>query len=201
MKAWSLLVSLVILCASGSVAALPQEAGAVEILEFSWTKERIRDRPSHLPLASSEELIRQSQMNAQIAAARNSANKAAAGRIETQAINHEEAKNKARQTAPPEDGYRYKVKLRNNGAKTIKSIDWDYVFIDPTNQSEVARHQFASDETVKPGKSKEVSVLYLIPPIKTVSAKLLGGKKTLPYEQRVELVRIQYSDGSVWQKP
>ena len=205
MKALALLFSLAALCAAGHPAAArartQDAAGEVEVLKVGWAKERIRQRPSMLPLVDSEELIRQSRREAQLAAARNAANTGAAARLETQIKNHEDATAKARQTAPPRDGYRYTVKLRNNGARTIKSIDWDYVFIDQTSRAEVARHEFTSDETIKPGKSKEFSVLYLVPPVKTVSAKMLGGKKPLPYEERVVLVRIRYSDGSAWERP
>jgi hypothetical protein len=201
MKARTLLLSVVILCASGFNAARPQDAGEIEILKYSWTKERIRQRPSMLPLASSGELIRQSRSEAQLAAARNSANKGAAGKIETQITNDEQATAKARQTAPPEDGYRYAVKLRNNGNKVIKSIDWDYLFLDPDTSIVVSRHQFTSDDTIKPGKSKEISVLYLNPPVKTVSVKMLNKKSPANYREQVMLIRIQYSDGSVWQHP
>jgi hypothetical protein len=193
---------LFILCAAVPAAAQPQDAdGGVEILKVGWTKERIAPRPSQLPLAGREELILQSQREAQLAAARNAANRGAASRVETQIQNHAEATARARQTPPPKDAYRYTVKLRNNGVKTVKSIDWDYLFINPTDQTEVARHQFTSDETIKPTRSKEIGVLYLVPPVKTVSASMLGGKKPLPYVERVVLMRIQYSDGSVWQRP
>jgi hypothetical protein len=84
--------------------------------------------------------------------------------------------------------------------KTIKSIDWDYLSLDPTTQKEVARHPFTSDETIKPGKHKEISVLYLIPPVKLVNARMLN-KKDLPFTERVAVARIQYSDGSSWQHP
>lgn len=201
MKALTLLLSL-LLCANYP-AALPRQEGAagVEVLGFSWTKERIRQRPSMLPLASSEELIRQSRSEAQLAAARNAANRGAEARTETQIKNHEDATAKARQTAPPEDGYRYTVKVRNDGGKTIKSVDWDYLFIDPSTGREVARHQFTSDETVKPGKTKELTVLYLTPPVKTISAKMLSKKEPTPFQERVILARILYSDGSIWQHP
>jgi hypothetical protein len=209
MKARAISLSL-LLCANAFVvvaaaaAALPRQdaaAAGVEVLSFSWTRERIRQRPSMLPLASPDELIRQSRSEAQLAAARNAANRGAAGRTETQIKNHEDATAKARQTAPPEDGYRYTVKLRNDGGKTVKSIDWDYLFLDPSTGREVARHQFTSDDTVKPGKTKEVSVLYLTPPVRTVSAKAISKKDTMAFEERVLLVRILYSDGTAWQRP
>jgi hypothetical protein len=201
MKTRILFLSLMIICAAGSLAAISQQAGEIEIISFSWTKERIRERPSMLPLASAGELIRQSRSEAQLAAARNSANRGAASRIESQISNDEQATAKARQTAPPDDGYRYVVKLRNGGGKVIKSIDWDYLFIDPDTMSVLSRHQFTSDETIKPGKSKEFSVLYLIPPVQTVNVKTLGKKRPANFKEQVVLMRIQYSDGSVWQHP
>jgi hypothetical protein len=201
MKTRTLLLSLIILCAGSSIAATSQEAGEIEIISFSWTKERLRERPSMLPLASAGELIRQSRSEAQLAAARNSANRGAASKIETQINNDEQATAKARQTAPPDDGYRYVVKLRNNGTKVIKSIDWDYLFLDPDTNSVISRHQFTSDDTIKPGKSKEIGVLYLIPPIQTVSVKRLSKKNLANYREQVLVMRLQYSDGSVWQHP
>jgi hypothetical protein len=93
------------------------------------------------------------------------------------------------------------VTLRNDSSKTVKSIDWDYVFIDQAAQQVVARHQFTSDETIKPGKTKEVYVLYLIPPVRSVSAERLASKEPLPYSEYVVIARVKFSDGSTWQYP
>jgi len=65
----------------------------------------------------------------------------------------------------------------------------------------LARHQFTSDETIKPGKSKEVSVLYLKPPVKTVDARSLKEKEKDSFTGRFVIARLQFSDGSVWQLP
>ncbi len=201
MKARALLLSMLIL-GMASPAAITQDAGGgLVVLKFRWDKERIMPRASVSSLASQDELIRQSQRERQLAAARNSSDKATVTRIETQIGNHDEAIAKARQTAASRDGYRYKVTLRNEGLKTIKSVDWDYLFLDPLSLLEVARHQFTSDESIKPGKSKEVSVLYLIPPVKTVSAGMLNNKESMSFTEQVVVARIQFSDGSVWQRP
>ena len=58
----------------------------------------------------------------------------------------------SRNGKPPRDGYRYKVLVKNAGAKTVKLIDWDYVFLDANTRQEVARRQFTSEEKVRPGK-------------------------------------------------
>ena len=88
----------------------------------------------------------------------------------------------------------------NTSSKTLSLVDWDYVFLDPNTQEVLARHQFTSEEKIKPGKSKEVSVLILTPPVKTVSAEMLTRKEPLLTEH-VVVMRIEYSDGSIWPHP
>ncbi|HEY5883341.1 MAG TPA: hypothetical protein VIT88_01565 [Pyrinomonadaceae bacterium] len=197
----NVIVALLIVCASASAALAQEDGGGVVVLKCGWHKERIRPRPSVATLASQEELVQQSQRQQQLAIARNTNNRGRAGRIEDQISNHQKATNKASQTELPRDGYRYKVKLQNDGSKTIQSIDWDYIFIDPTDQRELARHQFTSDDTIKPGKSKEISVLYLNPPVKTLSAPLLNEKSPIAIVERAEIIRLKFSDGSSWQRP
>jgi hypothetical protein len=196
----SALLALIMICVA-TPAVLAQDSGnGIVVLKFSWDKERIRPRPSLTSLASQDELIQQSQRQQQLAAAKNVGDRGKVAKLETQISNHQKATAKASQTELPRDGYKYKVTLKNEGMKTVKSIDWDYLFLDPITQQELARHQFTSDETIKPGKSKEMSVLYLIPPVKLVSARMLN-KKELPFTEQAVVMRIQYSDGSSWQHP
>jgi len=199
------LLTLFVICAAGhSIAAqdaAPDAEGPLAVIKFSWEKERIRPIPSMAPLASQDELIQQSRREQQIATARNTQQKGTASRLESQNTNHQEAKVKAQQTELPRDGYRYKVTLRNNGDKIIKSIDWDYYFVDPASNQELSRHQFTSDETIKPGKSKEVTVLYLKAPVKTVDARSLTKKEKASIAGRVVIARLQFSDGTFWQHP
>lgn len=197
----SALLALSIICAASLVAVAQDTGSSIVVVKFSWDKERIRPRPSQASLASQDELVQQSQREQQLAAARNASNRPAEAKLETQISNHQKATAKARQTELPRDGYRYKVTLRNDGVKVIKSIDWDYLFFDPMTQQELARHQFTSDETIKPGKSKEVSVLYLTPPVKTVDVRLLRKKEASSVAEQVVVARVLFSDGSVWQRP
>ncbi len=195
------LVALLVFCAS-SPAVLAQAGGSdVVILKCSWQKERIRPRPSLASLASRDELIQQSQREQQLAAAKNVGDRGKVAKLETQISNHQKATAQASQTELPRDGYRYKLTLQNDSVKTIKSIDWDYLFLEPITQQELAHHQFTSDETIKPGKRKEVSVLYLIPPLKTISVQTLNKKDPARISEQVVVVHIQYSDGSFWQHP
>lgn len=195
-----LLALFVVFAAGHSIVAQDAESPLV-VIKCGWNKERIRPIPSMAPLASQDELIQQSRREQQLSAARNANAKSTTGKLQTQISNHQEAKVQAQQTELPRDGYRYKVTVRNDGVKTIKSIDWDYYFVDPATNQELARHQFTSDETIKPGKSKEVSVLYLKPPVKTVDARSLKKKERESFVGRVIVARLQFSDGSVWQRP
>ena len=196
----STVVALFFICASSSMALAQTDGSGVVVLKCSWEKERIRPRPSLAPLASQEELVQQSERQQQLADAKTAGDKGKVTRIETQMSNHQKATTEASQTELPRDGYRYKTTLQNDSAKTIKSIDWDYLFLDPTTQQELAHHQFTSDETIKPGKRKEISVLYLIPPVKLVDART-PDKKNRSFIEQVLVVHIQYSDGSSWQHP
>ena len=200
MKSAALIALLIIYVASPAVLAQDSDSGVV-VLKCSWQKERLRPIPSAASLASQDELIQQSRKQQELATAKSTSNRTEATKLETQISNHEKATIKAQQTELPRDGYRYKVTLRNDGTKTIKSIDWDYFFYDPNTQQELAHHQFTSDETIKPGKSKEISVLYLIPPLKTVDVRSLRSKERPAVTETVVVARLQFSDGSVWQHP
>lgn len=199
-RTYGLLALFVVFAAGQSVVAQDAES-PLTVINYGWDKERIRPIPSMAPLASQDELIQQSRREQQLSAARNTNAKSTTGKLQSQISNHQEAKVLAQQTELPRDGYRYRVTLRNDGLKTIKSIDWDYYFVDPATNQELARHQFTSDDTIKPGKSKEVFVLYLKPPVKTVDARSLKKKEKESFVGRVIVARLQFSDGSVWQRP
>jgi hypothetical protein len=94
----------------------------------------------------------------------------------------------------------YKVSFKNNGAQAIKSLDWDHVFYDPTTKLETARHQFTGDEKISPGKQKEFTVFSPRPPSHTVSVQKLDKREREHLGEIIVVVRIQYADGSVWQR-
>ena len=132
--------------------------------------------------------------------ARNAGQKGTADKAESESKVYQKANSDKSAKAPerPRFGYRYKVSVRNGGQKAIKSIDWDYVFLDPDTQAEIGRQQFTSDEKIGPGKQKELSVFQLAPPTRTVSASAWGRKAAPPFVERIILVRVEYSDGSAW---
>lgn len=181
--------------------AIQEGSAPVTVLKMRWERERLTMPGSFATFASAEELTATARRERQLAAARNAGDRGATARLETESERHSAAVAKAQQVQPPRDGYRYRATLRNDSSKTIKTIDWDYLFIEPDTDHVVMRHQFASDEKIKPGKTKEVSVLYPNPPAKTISVRMLTGKDPLPFSEKVVIARVTYEDGTTWEHP
>ena len=95
----------------------------------------------------------------------------------------------------------YKVTVKNSSDKAIKSIDWDYIFFERGTENEIGRQEFTSDEKIGPGKTKELSVTITKPPTKTISLTALNNNERGSLDSRVILVRIEYADGTSWQRP
>jgi len=98
------------------------------------------------------------------------------------------------------------VLVKNTSGKTIKSFDLDYVFADAGN-SEFLRYRFHAKGSLKVGKTKKFSQdifekagryrkRYSLTHLKF--AKLLATNEA---QTRVIVCRIEYADGSVWERP
>ena len=83
--------------------------------------------------------------------------------------------------------YRYVVSLTvsNAGDKKIASVSWDYVLIDPESNKELRRIAFRNKKTIAPGET----------------AMLMQDVKPSSASRSAEITRIQYADGSIWQRP
>ena len=93
----------------------------------------------------------------------------------------------------------YQVRIRNSGQKAIKGIVWDYVFTEPNSENELARHTFSNDIKLLPGKTKSVTATSVKPPTRVISVRMLFSGDDGSYGEHVEVKRILYADGSVWQ--
>lgn len=104
-------------------------------------------------------------------------------------------------TGPRVKGYLYQVTVRNTGQKEIKAVSWQYIFTDPLDHSIVARHRFSSKSKIAPGKEKKLDEFALSPPTNVVNAKSVANNPEQPLIEQVEITRIEYTDGSVWERP
>lgn len=107
----------------------------------------------------------------------------------------------ARSPRPPEvEGYDYRVKVRNEGAKAVDVIFWEYQFEETANPSNLTRRQFLCGVQIKGGKEKELQAFGGSGPAGSVSAESLANKAANPFAERVLINRVEYADGSIWQR-
>jgi len=98
------------------------------------------------------------------------------------------------------DGYAYRAKVRNSGAKAVEVVFWEYQFTETANPSNVVRRQFLCGVQIKPNKEKELEALSTLAPSEVISAGSLAGNAEKPFTERVIINRVEYADGSIWQR-
>lgn len=196
---------LLVLTAMSSFAQSSNEspnAPGLDVIRFSWSKERVgweRD-PFSGPIENFQEVQARTRNERRIQDAKRGGGPDV-DKIKTEA--KADAANIATQhkTVSPRYVFMYKVTVKNSSSKTIKSIDWDYVFLDRASESELGRREFTSEEKVSPGKSKELIIVSLKPPTQTISLTALNSNERDAMIERISLVRIEYTDGTAWQRP
>jgi hypothetical protein len=178
------------------------DASGLEIIKSSWSKERIgwENDPFRGPIENFDEMRARTRNEKRISDAKRGGS-GAADKIQQEA--KADAANIATQhkTTTSRYVFTYKTTVRNNSNKTIKSIDWDYIFLEKSTGTELGRQQFTSDEKIGPGKSKELVVAITKPPTQTISVTALNKNEGDALLGRVMVVRVQYADGSTWQVP
>ncbi|HYJ88813.1 MAG TPA: hypothetical protein VEW46_22305 [Pyrinomonadaceae bacterium] len=200
-----LVLMLCILC-GGVVASAQSGSGSTDspdlaVVKFSWSKERTnwQQDPFSGPIENFDEMRVRSRNEKRIADAKRGGNGSDLSRAERDAKTDAALTAQIHKNKPGRYQFLYSVQVRNNGAKVIKAIDWDYVFFDLNNQSELGRRQFRTEEKIAPGKSKELKSFIRTPPTQTVSIHSLDKNERANLGEAVVIVRVEYLDGSVWQ--
>lgn len=98
------------------------------------------------------------------------------------------------------DGFAYRVRVRNAGAKGLEVLFWEYRFVEAANPSNVVRRQFLCGVQIKPDKEREVLAFSPSGPNGAVSAESLADKSRRAFQEEVVINRVEYSDGSIWQR-
>jgi len=101
---------------------------------------------------------------------------------------------------PGREIYTYKVKLRNMAGRAIRAIEWEYVTVDTQSQAELGRLKFNTSKKIDPGKTKVLSVSTWVPPTQTMSVRGLGRKSATQAGESIQILRIQFADGSFWSR-
>jgi hypothetical protein len=100
----------------------------------------------------------------------------------------------------PVDGFAYRVKVQNESQKVVEILFWEYQFIDPSDPATMARRQFLCPTNIKPDKQKEIQAFSLSGPSDVISVGNLANKSGNAFQEKVVINRVEYSDGSIWQR-
>lgn len=93
--------------------------------------------------------------------------------------------------------YYYRVRLKNNSPKKIKSILWEYQLLDGSASTILSQRIFFCAVSIKSQSIKELQPGAYAPPNRVVSA---DNPDDPAQKQRVVVNQIEYSDGSKWMR-
>lgn len=172
------------------------------VVKHSWSKDRVgwEGDPFSGPIENFDEMRVRTRNEKRMMDAKRAAGSVEAGRAERDALTDQALIQAIHKAPRPRYGFTYKVSLHNKGSKEITAIDWDYVFFDMVNLNELGRREFGSEQKIAPGKTKEVKFFISAPPTRRISAQALDKNERHGLGERIELVRIQYADGTFWQR-
>jgi hypothetical protein len=97
------------------------------------------------------------------------------------------------------DGFAYRTKIHNASPRLIDIIFWEYQFKSAPDAEPLLRRQFLCGVAVKPEKDKELQAFSLTGPQSVVTVDMLS-KKGSPGTEAVVINRIEFADGSIWQR-
>lgn len=201
-------VVVVLLLLLPSVAVKPQvsaplqEPSGISVLKFSWDKERIgwEQDPFGGPIENFDEMRVRTRNEKRVMDAKKGGNGSEVSRAERDARTDEALISSIHKNTNTRYAFVYKLLLQNNDARSIKAIDWDYVFFDVSTERELGRRQFTSEEKIGPGKTKELKFFIPTPPTKTISLNALNRREREGLSEAIVIVRVEYVDGSLWQR-
>ncbi|HEV2764359.1 MAG TPA: hypothetical protein VGV38_15370 [Pyrinomonadaceae bacterium] len=97
--------------------------------------------------------------------------------------------------------YQYTAEVRNDGAKRIEGLVWEFVVTDPASGKETGRRRFYSLDKINAGAGKKLRGRSHLPPSATVSVADAGKAKNPANVERAEFRCVMYADGSFWRRP
>jgi hypothetical protein len=102
--------------------------------------------------------------------------------------------------APPVNGFTYVMKVQNGSNKTIQIIFWEYQFKESANPTNVTRRQFLCSARINPDKAKDLQVFSLSGPSNVVNVNSLTKGSASQFEEGVVVNRVEFTDGTFWQR-
>jgi hypothetical protein len=201
MKLWNLLLPGLLLAGatSAQTPSTPSDPPGVTVTRFSWHKD------VYIP-ALFDDPMSPNQEQADLKRQQKAVKKANAARVaggQTPLPMPTRVITSSQREIPdgPSVNYIFEAKIRNAGEKTIKMIVWEYLLFDLETEVQVGRHQFTDISKIRSGKTGNLVGYTATPPSSILQAKKTGKASEYKYSERVVINRIEYDDGSFWQRP
>lgn len=184
-------------------SATSKDIPAVAVLSFRWTRIRKTDKREPEGVTPAREMIADNktyQRNARV-------NQPVGQRdpnddtIDGRSAAIEKIVQEAR-TPPPKslDTFSYEARIQNGSKKTIDVVFWEYQFIDQASPLKPTRRQILCGGGIKPGKERDLKASSLSGPSDVVSIDTLATGAGTPILERVLINRVEYADGSIWER-
>lgn len=178
------------------------EGNPITVTGFKWYKARqpiendnwARTTPAPAIIAANKSFERQRRINA--SAGERDPN---ADTIDGRAAALDKIVQESRES-PPVPGFVYEAKIQNATTKETTTIFWDYQFKETASPSNVGHRLFVCTVRIKPEKDKTLQVFSLSGPHNVVNVKSLDKKSGDQFIEAVLINRVEYSDGSFWQR-
>ena len=95
--------------------------------------------------------------------------------------------------------YKFAISIKNTGDKTIAGVKWAYFFEPKDPAHEGMAYLFMTQTNISPGKEKTLNDMLGTKSGTGVNAKLPSKRNQALYNERVAIIRLDYTDGSSWQ--
>ena len=187
---------------SGQNPPAAEESAPVVVTSFKWVKDRkpienavaVTSSPAPAMIAANRNFEKQRRINDPAGVRDPNADTLDGRGAELDRIVQE-----SRQ-APPVEGFTYLVKVQNGSGKLIQTIFWEYQFKESANPANVTRRQFLCSARINPEKGKDLQVFSLAGPSDVVNVKSLAKGSADQFQEAVVINRVEYADGSFWQR-
>jgi hypothetical protein len=120
-------------------------------------------------------------------------------KLETRSASLDELAQQSNET-PRVEGFTYEVTFKNLNAKQAQTVFWEYHFKETATPENTSRHRFVCSVRMKPEKEKVVQVFSTLSPGAVISLKDLAKGSGKQFDESVVIDRIEFDDGSVWQR-
>lgn len=201
MKALSLMPLFIILVAQGQGGQVTGESSSVVVRDFKWARGR---QTIKTPAAASNAPAMQPEKNFERNVRTNTTGEMRdpnADTIEGRSAALEKSTQDAHAPRPKSvDGFTYRVKVRNASKQVVEIVFWEYQFRARSENANAVTRQFLCGVNIKPDKEKELTVFSTSGPGNLINADAPDDKSGSPFEERVLINRVEYADGTVWQR-